>query len=70
MMCSFFWRFVNLKLIKLQRLFQDTIDQDKTDSRIYEAFWDHQYSVREIADFLNEREQTVERKLDEYDDRG
>ena len=55
---------------ELERLFGDKINQDKTDSYIYEAYWDHRYSIREIGDFLKETEETIKRKLDEYDDRG
>ena len=53
---------------ELVTLFGDTINQDKTDSYIYEAYWDHRYSIREIGDFLNETEETIKRKLDEWDD--
>lgn len=55
---------------ELARLFGNKLNQDKTSSRIWEAFWDHQYSVPEIAEFLNETEGSIERVLDEYDDLG
>lgn len=55
---------------ELERLFKGQLNQDLTDSRIYEAFWDHEYSVREIADFLNETEESTQHTLDEYDNRG
>ena len=55
---------------ELARLFGNKLNQDKTPSRIYEAYWDHQYSISAIAEFLNETEESIERALDEYDDRG
>ena len=55
---------------ELERLFGGKLNQDKTDSRIYEAYWDHQFSIREIADYLNESEESVQRQLEQYDDRG
>jgi hypothetical protein len=55
---------------ELDRLFGGRLNQDKTATRIYEAYWDHQFSIREIADYLNESEESVHRQLEEYDDRG
>ena len=55
---------------ELARLFGNKLNQDKTSSRIYEAYWDHEYSITEIAGFLKETEGSIERALDEYDDRG
>ena len=55
---------------ELAKLFGNKLNQDQTPSRIYEAFWDHQYSIREIAGFLNRTEESIERKLEEYDDLG
>jgi len=55
---------------ELERLFGDRLNQDKTQSRIYEAYWDHQYSIPEIADFLNTTEESIKHELDEYDDRS
>lgn len=53
---------------ELERLFGDKLNQDKTQSRIYEAYWDHQYSIREIAEFLNQSEDAIKQELDDYDD--
>jgi hypothetical protein len=55
---------------ELDRLFGGKLNQDKTQSRIYEAYWDHQYSIREIADFLRQTEESIQRELDDYDDRS
>jgi hypothetical protein len=55
---------------ELERLFAGKLNQDKTQSRIYEAYWDHQYSILEIAEFLNRTEESIKRELDDYDDRG
>jgi hypothetical protein len=55
---------------ELQRLFGGNLNQDKTQLRIYEAYWDHQYSIRELADFLNQTEGSIERELEKYDDRS
>lgn len=54
---------------ELERLFGGKLNQDKTQSRIYESHWDHQYSVSEIADFLNQTEEAIEQQLEDYDDR-
>src|SRR5882724_1401861 len=53
---------------ELERLFGGSLNQDKTQLRIYEAYWDHQYSIREIADFLSRTEESIRRGLDDYDD--
>lgn len=55
---------------ELERLFGRKLDQDKTPSYIYEAYWDHKYSIREIADFLNQTEESIKQELEDYDDRG
>lgn len=55
---------------ELERLFGGKLNQDKTQSRIYEAYWDHEYSIRQIADFLKQSEELIQRELDHYDDRG
>lgn len=55
---------------ELVRLFGGKLNQDKTDSRIYEAYWDHAFSILEIADYLNETEESIQRRLEQYDDRG
>lgn len=52
----------------LARLLGNKLKQDKTPSRIYEAYWDHQYSAVEIAGFLNETEDSIRRMLEEQDD--
>ena len=54
---------------ELERLFGGKLNQDKTQGRIYEAYWDHQYSVSEIADFLDQTEDAIEQELEDYDDR-
>jgi hypothetical protein len=54
---------------ELEKLFRGKLNQDKTQSRIYEAYWDHNYSVSEIASFLNRSEGSIKRELDNYDDR-
>jgi hypothetical protein len=53
--------------LELERL--SGLTQNKTQWRIYEAYWDHQYSIRQIADFLNQTESSIEKELDDYDDR-
>jgi hypothetical protein len=55
---------------ELERLFAGKLNQDKTDSRIYEAYWNHEFSIPEIADYLNETEESVQRRLDQFDERG
>ena len=55
---------------ELLKFFKGKVDLDQTDSRIYEAYWDHQYSIREIAGFLNETEESVTSVLEEIDNRG
>jgi hypothetical protein len=55
---------------ELERLFAGKLYQDKTDSRIHEAYWDHEFSIPEIADYLNETEESVQRRLDQFDERG
>lgn len=55
---------------ELERLFGGKLNQDKTDSRVYEAYWDHEFSIPEIAHYLNETEESIQQRLDEYDDRG
>ena|ERR1700730_15903876 len=55
---------------ELERLFGGKLNQDKTQSRIYEAFWDHQFSVREVADFLNRTQESIQQALDDEDDLG
>ena len=55
---------------ELERLFGGKINQDKTVSRIYEAYWDHEFSVAEIARYLNETEESILQQLEQYDDRG
>jgi hypothetical protein len=54
---------------ELERLFGGKLNQDKTDSRIYEAYWDHEFSIPEIADYLKETEESIQQQLDRYDDR-
>jgi len=53
---------------ELKRLFGDKLSQDKTQFRIYEAYWDHQYSVREIAEFLNRNDRSIKQELEDFDD--
>jgi hypothetical protein len=55
---------------ELERLFGGKVNQDKTQFRIYEAYWDHEYSIRQIADFLKQTEESIQRELDDYDDHG
>jgi hypothetical protein len=52
----------------LVKLLGNKLKQDKTASLIYEAYWDHEYSTLEIAQFLNEPEESIHRKLEEQDD--
>lgn len=56
--------------LKLDRFFGRKLNQDRTDVCIYDSYWDHEYSIREIADFLNETEESIQHALDEYDNRG
>ena len=53
---------------ELEKLFGNKLNQDKTQYRIYEAHWDHEYSISEIADFLNQTEDAIEQQLEDYDD--
>lgn len=55
---------------ELDRFFGRKLNQDRTDVCIYDSYWDHQYSIREIADFLNVSEESIQSSLDEYDNRG
>jgi ribosomal protein L18 len=53
---------------KGDRLSVGNPDRWGTIFRIYEAHWDHQYSVGEIADFLNRSAEEIKQDLDEQDD--
>ncbi|SRR6266480_2289590 len=53
---------------ELESLFGGKLNQDKTQSRIYEAYWDHQYSIRELAQFLNQSEEAINQELEDHDD--
>jgi hypothetical protein len=53
----------------LEELFGGKLDQDKTTDCIYEAFWDHEYSIKEIASYLNTDEESIQRALNESEER-
>jgi len=52
----------------LEDIFADAREQNKT-LRIYEAHWDHQYSTKEIAAFLNVTDEVVKQALADFDDK-
>jgi hypothetical protein len=52
----------------LEKLFRGKLNQDKTPLRIYQAYWDYKYPIKEIADFLNVGEHSIKHSLDESDE--
>ena len=52
----------------LDKVFEGKLNQDKTPLRIYQAYWDYEYPIREIADFLKVSEQSIKDSLDESDE--
>lgn len=54
---------------EVEKMFKGKVNQDKTRFRIYEAYWNHQYSTKEIAKFLKRSEKSIKQELEDYDDR-
>jgi hypothetical protein len=55
---------------ELTELLGGRLNQDKTGFKIYQAYWDYEYPIPEIAKFLSVDEEAVRRALDEQDDVG
>jgi hypothetical protein len=51
----------------LEELFADAANDGMRTARAYQAFWDYNFALAEVADFLGETEDAVQARLDEWD---